>query len=181
MRIPHSLPTAAAAALAVLLLAACGSIAPTVTPAPNDPASPTTPAGPSSPGQTGGGAAPPDAGAGGTTVPVPPPAPDPAPATPPPGSDPPPATTTPADAADVSWSAPTQRTDGTPLTNLAGFRVYYGLDAANLDRAVDVADAALTSARVAALEPGTWYFAVTAVDADGVESAPAGPVSKVVR
>ena len=33
---------------------------------------------------------------------------------------------------DVSWTAPTAHTDGTPLTDLASYRVYYGSEASCL-------------------------------------------------
>ena len=80
----------------------------------------------------------------------------------------------------MSWVAPTERTDGSPLTDLAGFRVYYGVDARNRVAVAEVRDPALSSARIAGLLPGTWYFAVSAVDSQGVESELAGPVTKTI-
>jgi hypothetical protein len=53
---------------------------------------------------------------------------------------------------------PTQNTDGSPLTNLAGYRIYYGTDAAALaySATIDTTDA--TSYVVSGLDSGTWYF-----------------------
>lgn len=72
--------------------------------------------------------------------------------------------------ATLTWSAPTARTDGSALTNLAGYRIYYGTSAAQLTSRVDVSNPSLTTAVVDGLSAGTWYFAATAVDANGLES-----------
>ncbi|MBS0394690.1 MAG: putative Ig domain-containing protein, partial [Proteobacteria bacterium] len=82
--------------------------------------------------------------------------------------------------ATVSWVAPTTRTDGTPLTNLAGFRVYYGSQQGKLLNRVDVTNATATSAVIGSLTSGTWYFGVTAVDASGAESSLSTVVSKSI-
>ena len=114
-----------------------------------------------------------------TPPPEPPPAPAPAPAPAP--TPPPEPTPAPRDArAQLTWEKPTLREDGTPLTNLAGYRVYYGLVASALDLRVDVPGGDLLGAVIDQLPTGTWYFAVTAIDAAGLESERAGPVSKVI-
>lgn len=82
--------------------------------------------------------------------------------------------------ATLTWVAPTQRTDGSALTNLAGFKVYYGTDPAALTTTVDIADPLLTQHVITALTPATWYFAMTAYDADGLESDRTQTVSKVI-
>ena len=80
----------------------------------------------------------------------------------------------------LSWQAPTKNTDGTTLTNLAGYKVYYGTSSKNYTQTVPVSGATTTQ-RTITLAPGTWYFAVSAVDTLGRESAKSGEVSKVVR
>ena len=80
--------------------------------------------------------------------------------------------------ATVSWAPPLRRTDGTPLQNLAGFRVYYGTQSGALASALQVGNPGSTSAVVENLTPGTWYFATTAVDASGLESARSAIASK---
>src|SRR5271167_1095091 len=43
--------------------------------------------------------------------------------------------------ATLIWSAPTENTDGTPLTNLAGFHVYYGTSASALTQSIELSGA----------------------------------------
>jgi hypothetical protein len=63
----------------------------------------------------------------------------------------------------LSWKAPTTNEDGTPLTDLAGYKVYYGFDSLSYDVTTDVGLA--TSAVLSGLQDGrTYYFAVTAYD-----------------
>jgi hypothetical protein len=72
--------------------------------------------------------------------------------------------------ATVNWAAPTTNTDGTPLTNLAGFRIVYGRDPLNLDQSMTVNNASATTATVNSLVPGIWYFAIIVLNSEGVES-----------
>ena len=72
--------------------------------------------------------------------------------------------------ATLDWQPPTQNSDGTILTNLAGYTVYYGTDRNNLSQSVKVSNPGLASYTVTGLTSGTWYFAVTSYSADGVES-----------
>lgn len=72
--------------------------------------------------------------------------------------------------ATVSWEPPTTRTDGSTLTDLAGYRVYYGKDQASLTHMVPITDVGQTSQFIGSLDAGTWYFAVTAIDSEGLES-----------
>lgn len=83
-------------------------------------------------------------------------------------------------AAMVSWIPPTQRVDGSALTNLAGFRIRYGSSQTNLDRTIHLNNPGLTSYMVEQLVKGTWYFTVTALDSAGLESAPSNLASKTV-
>jgi hypothetical protein len=73
--------------------------------------------------------------------------------------------------ATLDWLPPTQNSDGTILTNLAGYTVYYGTDRNNLSQSVKVSNPGLASYTVTGLTSGTWYFSVTSYSADGVESA----------
>ena len=83
--------------------------------------------------------------------------------------------------ATVSWDAPTTNEDASPLLDLAGFRVHYGMTSQNYSAVLEVNDALATDATINGLTSGTWYFAVTAVDHVGNESAFSTPeVSKVV-
>ncbi|HTK98428.1 MAG TPA: hypothetical protein VL379_10420 [Pseudomonadales bacterium] len=80
----------------------------------------------------------------------------------------------------LSWQAPTKNVDGSALTNLAGYKVYYGNGPRTYTQTVSISGAS-TLQRTIALTPGTWYFAVSAIDSQGVESAKSGEVSKVVK
>lgn len=80
--------------------------------------------------------------------------------------------------ATLRWSPPTQTVDGEALTDLAGYRVYYGQSSADLGRVVTIADRFTTEVVVQDLDPGTWYFSVTAYTTQGVESSRSNVVSK---
>jgi hypothetical protein len=73
-------------------------------------------------------------------------------------------------ATTLFWSPPMENTDGSALIDLAGYRIYYGTTADSLNQVVDVADPGLSARVMGGLPPGTWYFAVTAYNASGVES-----------
>jgi hypothetical protein len=83
-------------------------------------------------------------------------------------------------AVTLRWDAPTENVDGSPLTDLSGFRVYYGGGSRSYDGSIEVADPMATEL-VLNISPGTSYFAVTAYDADGDESALSNEVSKEIQ
>jgi len=93
--------------------------------------------------------------------PPPQPTPDPSPPPPPPSVG----------AATLEWLAPDTATDGSTLTNLAGYRIYYGTDVTRLTKRIDVSNPGVVSYVIEGLAPATYYFAVTAIDAHGSESA----------
>lgn len=72
--------------------------------------------------------------------------------------------------ARLSWTAPTTNIDGSALTDLAGFRIYYGASANTLKLTIDVPDAGAQGYTVNSLAPGTYYFSVTAYSSAGYES-----------
>jgi hypothetical protein len=81
--------------------------------------------------------------------------------------------------ARLSWTAPTQNTDGSPITDLAGYKVFWGQSSRSYSQNAPVNGASNTSYD-APLSPGTWYFAVKAVNNANDESAYSGEVSKTV-
>jgi hypothetical protein len=83
--------------------------------------------------------------------------------------------------ATLSWTPPTRNTNGTALSNLAGYRIYYGTSANNLTRTVQVGNAGLTRYVLSDLSAATWYFSVRAYTSAGAESSNSNTVSKVVR
>lgn len=82
--------------------------------------------------------------------------------------------------ATLSWTPPTSNTNGTTLTNLAGYRIYYGTSPSSLTRTVQLSNAGLSRYVVSNLGPATWYFSIRAYTSSGAESAPSGTVSKVI-
>jgi hypothetical protein len=83
--------------------------------------------------------------------------------------------------ATLSWQPPTQNSDGSPLTDLAGYRIRYGTASSALSNSVDVANAGVTSAVIEGLSPATWYFAVVAYNAAGVESDLSSIAQKTIQ
>lgn len=80
--------------------------------------------------------------------------------------------------ATLAWSAPTTNADGTPLTTLAGYKVYYGTTPGAYTSLV-VGD--VNSYQINGLTKGqTYYFTVTAYDTYGIESDYAPEASKVI-
>ncbi len=82
--------------------------------------------------------------------------------------------------ATLNWQPPTERTDGTSLTNLNGYRIYYGTTPGNYSSSVNLTNPGLTSYVIENLAAGTWYFVMTAIDGTGLESARTNPVSKTI-
>ncbi|MEP6546177.1 MAG: fibronectin type III domain-containing protein [Gammaproteobacteria bacterium] len=71
---------------------------------------------------------------------------------------------------NLLWVEPVRNTDGTTMMDLAAYHIYFGLKASSLDKVLTVIGAANTTYTVANLAPGTWYFAIAAVNKAGVES-----------
>ena len=92
---------------------------------------------------------------------------------------------------DATWTAPTTNTDGSPLTDLAFYLLYYGTSTSPCPGSSSVQVAAPTSSpgsnqtasvRLTGLTTGTLYtVAVTAVDALGNQSACSSVASAVAR
>jgi hypothetical protein len=75
---------------------------------------------------------------------------------------------------------PTENTDGSVLTNLAGYTVYYGTSPGSLTQSLKVTNPGLSAYTVSNLPAGTWYFAVTSYSSTGVESARTSVVSTTI-
>jgi hypothetical protein len=82
--------------------------------------------------------------------------------------------------ATLSWTAPTHNTDGTPVTDLAGYRILYGTSASAMTTTITVANAAETSYVVGGLAAGTYYFAVVAYNSAGMDSSKSNVGSKTI-
>lgn len=79
----------------------------------------------------------------------------------------------------VSWTPPTKNADGTALTDLKSYNVYQGMSATALSKvgSIPVGTLAYTTPK---LTPGTYYFAITAVNSAGIESVQSATISTVL-
>jgi Putative Ig domain len=73
--------------------------------------------------------------------------------------------------ASLQWVAPTENTNGTPLINLAGYRIYYGTSASAMTQTAQIANPTINTYLLANLTPATWYFEVKAYTNANVESS----------
>src|SRR3972149_603400 len=79
----------------------------------------------------------------------------------------------------LTWDPPTTNTDGTPLTDLAGYKIHYGTTSGNYTTVIDVGN--VTTYTVTNLTNNvTYYFATTAYDSSGNESGYSNEVSKTI-
>ena len=83
--------------------------------------------------------------------------------------------------ATLTWQPPTTRTDGTPLTNLAGYRIRYGTAPESYSNVLTIPNGGITSAVVSDLPPATYYFVASAYDTSGAESNNSSAVSKTAK
>jgi hypothetical protein len=83
--------------------------------------------------------------------------------------------------AQLSWTPPTSNTDGSALTNLAGYRINYGTSSGALTNSVQIPTAGVTSYLVDNLTQGTWYFTVVAYTSAGLDSAASSMTSKTIQ
>ena len=70
----------------------------------------------------------------------------------------------------LSWNPPTQNEDGSPLTDLAGYRIYYGTTSGEYDEEIAVDSAGQTSYVIDNLAPGRYFLVMTSVNSRGMES-----------
>ncbi len=88
--------------------------------------------------------------------------------------------TTTTGSATLSWTPPTRNTDGSTLTNLAGYRILYGTSPSALTRTVQVANAGVSRYVIDNLTAGTWYFSVRSYSSTGAESTSSNTASTSV-
>ena len=81
-----------------------------------------------------------------------------------------PASTATAHSVSLGWTPPTEYTDGSVMSDLGSYRIWYGKSANDLSTMVAVNNPSLSSYLVEGLASGVWYFAITAVTRDGAES-----------
>ena len=74
--------------------------------------------------------------------------------------------------AGLSWTAPTERADGSALalSAIAGYRVYYGLETGIYHGQIDINDYIATQSQLPSLPSGEYFIVITTIDTDGRES-----------
>jgi hypothetical protein len=82
--------------------------------------------------------------------------------------------------AALSWIAPTHNTDGSLITDLSGYHIYYGTEADALTTMINVDGAASTTYTVNGLSAGTYFFSVVAYNAEGMDSPDSNLESKTI-
>jgi hypothetical protein len=82
--------------------------------------------------------------------------------------------------ATLSWVAPDQNTDGSALTNLAGYRIYYGTGVDALTEVIELPTVGITAYVIDNLTAGTYYFSIRAYTSAGIESALSNVVSDTI-
>ncbi|MEJ2618660.1 MAG: fibronectin type III domain-containing protein [Candidatus Thiodiazotropha sp.] len=82
----------------------------------------------------------------------------------------------------LSWIAPSTRTDGSflDLSELAGFKIYSGPTSNNLELIADIEDAQSTSYDLSSIEPGSYFFGIVAYDTDGLNSPISERIEKTI-
>ncbi len=82
--------------------------------------------------------------------------------------------------ATVTWTPPTQNTDGSTLADLAAYIIYYGVSEGSYPNQVRVDNPGVTSFVVENLVPDTYFFVATSVNSNGVESTFSNVATKTV-
>lgn len=81
----------------------------------------------------------------------------------------------------LSWPIPVENEDGTPLTDLVGYRIRYGSKPGNYTNSIDLDDPWMTSYTIAGLASGSYYFVSTAYNQMGIMSNLSNEVSVIVN
>jgi hypothetical protein len=81
----------------------------------------------------------------------------------------------------LGWVAPTQNSNGTPITDLAGYKIHYGTASENYSKVVAVSNPSISRYVMDSLESGTYFFAITAYNSKGIESTLSGEISATLN
>ncbi len=82
---------------------------------------------------------------------------------------------------ELTWAPPTQNEDGSPLLDLAGYRIYWGTSPGTYPNSVKIDNPGLTTYLVDNLAPGTYEFVATSFNSNGKESAFSNPKTETVN
>ena len=85
-------------------------------------------------------------------------------------------------AATLTWQPPTLNTDGSTLTDLTAFKVYWSTTQGTYSQTLSTKiSSAYRTHTVSGLPRGTWYFVVTALNSQGIESPYSGAWKKTIQ
>ena len=80
----------------------------------------------------------------------------------------------------LSWTPPTMNSDGTAMTDLAAYNIYFGTSAGAYTDQIKIDNPGLTTYVIENLTPDTYFFVATAVNSVGIESQYSNEITKVV-
>jgi hypothetical protein len=80
----------------------------------------------------------------------------------------------------LSWAPPARNEDGTALTDLAAYKVYYGTESRSYDNAIEIENPGIVTYVIENLSPNKYYFAMTAIDSQRVESGYSNEIAETV-
>jgi hypothetical protein len=72
--------------------------------------------------------------------------------------------------ATLTWMPPTQNEDGSPLTDLAGYKIHWGPASRDYLNTVTIQNPGITAYVVENLVPGKYFFAISSLNSLGTES-----------
>jgi hypothetical protein len=81
----------------------------------------------------------------------------------------------------LSWTPPTENTDDSTLTDLAGYKIYYGTSPGSYSNTEIINNPGLTSFLIESLASADWYFVMTSFNSSGIESGYSTEVSKKIN
>ena len=81
----------------------------------------------------------------------------------------------------LSWTPPLENTDGTALTDLAGYNIYWGPSPGNYPNSVKIDNGTVSTYVVDNLAPGTYEFVATSFNFAGAESSFSNSATRVVQ
>jgi hypothetical protein len=82
--------------------------------------------------------------------------------------------------ATLSWTIPTDNTNGTPANDLAGFHIHYGTNPGALNLVINVPGTTTTKYAISNLTSGTYYFEVAAYNTLGIDGIVSNEGSKTI-
>ena len=80
----------------------------------------------------------------------------------------------------LTWTPPTRNTDGSQLTDLAAYKIYYGLSQGNYPNEIRIDNPGITTYVIDNLSPNTYYFVSTSINEAEVESNFSNVATKIV-